>query len=198
VKRYAPATARNRGPILDVLRAVLPQRGTVLEVASGSGEHAVCLARALPELVWQPSDPDPAARASIAAWSAEAGLANLRAPLTLDVRRDGLAMPDLVAIVAVNMVHIAPWQATEGLLAGAGGALPTGGLLYLYGPYFRAGHPTVASNAAFDAELRAQDPSWGLRSLEAVTAAAVAVGLHLDRVVEMPANNLSVVYRRTA
>jgi hypothetical protein len=198
VKRFAPATARNRGPILEVLRAVLPRRGTVLEVASGSGEHAVYFARELPELVWQPSDPDPAARASIVVWSAEAGLANLRAPLALDVRRDGLAMPDLVAIVAINMVHIAPWQAAEGLLAGAAAALPAGGVLYLYGPYFRDGHPTVPSNAAFDAELRAQDQSWGIRSLEAVTAAATAVGLRLDRVVEMPANNLSVVYRRSA
>jgi hypothetical protein len=198
VKRYAPATARNRGPILEVLRAVLPQGGTVLEIASGSGEHAVYFARALPELVWQPSDPDPAARASIAAWSAEAGLANLRAPLALDVRRDGLAMPDLVAVVAINMVHIAPWSATEGLLAGTAAALPAGGVLYLYGPYLRAGHPTTASNAAFDAELRAQDQSWGIRSLDAVTAAATDAGLHLDRVVEMPANNLSVVYRRSA
>ena len=196
MKRHAPATARNREPILAVLRQVLPARGTVLEIASGTGEHAVYFARELPHLTWQPSDPSAEARASIAAWMAEARLPNLRPPLAIDATGGTFAVPDLAAILAINMVHISPWSATEGLVAAAGTALPTGGILLLYGPYKRGGRHTAPSNAAFDAELRAQDPSWGVRDLEAVTELAVAAGLVLDRVVQMPANNLCVAFRR--
>lgn len=195
-KRHAPATARNREAILAVLRAVLPPRGTVLEVASGTGEHAVYFARALPQLTWQPSDPSAEARASIAAWAAEAKLANLRPPLAIDATVDAFAVAELAAVVAINMVHISLWAATEGLVAGAAKALPGGGVLLLYGPYRQGGRHTAPSNAAFDAELRAQDPSWGVRDLEAVTDLATAAGLVLDRVVPMPANNLCVAYKR--
>lgn len=196
MKRDAPATARNREPILAVLRAVLPPAGTVLEIASGTGQHAVHFARALVGLTWQPSDPDPAARASIAAWAAEARLANLRPPLAIDVVSGSFDVPDVAAVVAVNMVHISPWEATLGLLRGAAAALPVGGPLYLYGPYRRGGTHTAPTNAMFDVELRARNPAWGVRDLEALEAAAAAEDLRLDHVVEMPANNLSVTFRR--
>jgi hypothetical protein len=196
VKRHAPATARNREPILAVLRQVLPARGTVLEIASGTGEHAVYFARELPHLTWQPSDPSAEARTSIAAWAAEARLPNLRPPLAIDATGGNFAVPDLAAILAINMVHISPWSATEGLVAGAGAALPTRGILLLYGPYKQDGRHTAPSNAAFDAELRAEDPSWGVRDLEAVTELAGAAGLVLDRIVQMPANNLCLAFRR--
>lgn len=196
MKRHAPATNRNREPILAVLRAVLPAQGTVLEIASGTGEHAVYFARALPHLAWQPSDPSAEARASIAAWAAEAKLANLRPPLAVDAAAGAFPVPDLAAVVAINMVHISPWSATEGLVAASAAALSADGVLLLYGPYKQGGRHTAPSNAAFDAELRAQDPSWGVRDLEAVTELATAAGLVLDRVVQMPANNLCVAYRR--
>jgi len=198
VKRDAPATARNREPILAVLRTILPPAGTVLEIASGTGQHAVHFARALAGLTWQPSDPDPAARASIAAWAAEARLANLRPPLAIDVVSGSFDVPDVAAVVTINMVHISPWEATLGLLRGAAAALPAGGPLYLYGPYRRGGTHTAPTNAMFDAELRAQNPAWGVRDLEAVEAAAAVEGLRLHRFVEMPANNLSVTFRRVA
>lgn len=198
MKRDAPATARNREPILAVLRTILPPAGTVLEIASGTGQHAVHFARALAGLTWQPSDPDPAARASIAAWAAEARLANLRPPLAIDVVSGSFDVPDVAAVVTINMVHISPWEATLGLLRGAAAALPAGGPLYLYGPYRRGGTHTAPTNAMFDAELRAQNPAWGVRDLEAVEAAAAVEGLRLHRFVEMPANNLSVTFRRVA
>ncbi|MBZ9647834.1 class I SAM-dependent methyltransferase [Sphingobium sp. 3R8] len=194
-KRYAPATERNRDAIVAVLRDQLPSSGLVLEVASGSGEHAVHFAVAFPSLDWQPSDPDPAALASIAAWRAEADLSNLRSPIRLDATGEWPnAQAD--AIVCINMIHIAPWQATLGLLKGAGEALSPGGLLYLYGPYARAGVDTAPSNLAFDVSLKARDPRWGLRSVEDVVAAADAQGLGLDRLVDMPANNLSLLFRK--
>jgi hypothetical protein len=196
VKRYAPATARNREPILAVLRAVLPPQGTVLEIASGTGEHAIYFARALPQLTWQPSDPSAEARASISAWAAEARLPNLRPPIDIDTTGGKLAIADLAAVVAINMVHISPWSATEGLVAGAAKALTAGGVLLLYGPYQQGGRHTAPSNAAFDAELRAQNAAWGVRDLEAVTELAANAGLALDRVVQMPANNLCVAFRR--
>lgn len=195
LRRYAPATERNRDAILGVLREELPSSGLVLEVASGSGEHAIHFAAVLPDLDWQPSDPDPAALASIAAWREEAGLANLRAPIRLDA-----AAPWPVdradAILCINMVHISPWIATLGLLRGAGACLPPGGLLYLYGPYLRDDVETASSNLAFDASLKARDPQWGLRRVEDVIAAADAQGLRFNRLVEMPANNLSLLFRR--
>lgn len=193
---YAPATARNREPILAVLRRLLPAEGLVLEVASGTGEHAVHFAAGLPALTWQPSDPDPALRGSIAAHAAEAGLANLCAPLALDATAEPWPLAAADAVVCINMIHIAPWRACAGLIAGASRLLPPGGPLVLYGPFRRADVPTAPSNERFDASLRAQDPSWGLRDLEAVTALALTHGLALDETVEMPANNLIVVYRR--
>lgn len=194
-KRHAPATQRNRDAITDILRDALPSSGLVLEVASGSGEHAVHFAAAFPALDWQPTDPDPAALASIAAWRADANLPNLRAPMQLDAAGDWpFAQAD--AILCINMIHISPWAATLGLLRGAGAALPPGGLLYLYGPYTRVGVDTAPSNLAFDASLKARDPRWGLRGVEDVIAAADMQRLRFDRLIEMPANNLSLLFRR--
>ncbi|KKW91202.1 DUF938 domain-containing protein [Sphingobium chungbukense] len=195
-KRFAPATLRNRDAILAVLREALPPSGLVLEVASGSGEHAIHFAAALHALDWQPSDPDPAALASIEAWRAEAGLANVRSPIRLDAEADW-PMDRADAILCINMVHISPWTATLGLLRGAGRVLPPGGLLYLYGPYLQADVETARSNLAFDASLRARDPRWGIRAIEDVIAAAQVQDLAFDGLVEMPANNLSLLFRRT-
>ncbi len=179
-----------------MLRDALPSAGQVLEVASGTGEHAVHFARTFPHLDWQPSDPDEAALRSIQAWRAQVGLPNLRAPIRLDVRDEDWPTARADAILCINMVHISPWAATQALMKGARRQLPGGGLLYLYGPYRRAGIPTAPSNEAFDLSLKARDPSWGLRSLEEVVERAAACDLELDRVVEMPANNLSVLFRR--
>lgn len=193
---YAPAVARNRAPILDVLRRVLPARGLVLEVASGSGEHADFFAAALPHLEWQPSDRDPRALRSIAAFRAAGGATNLLPPLTLDAASDTWPIARADAVVAINMIHIAPWSAAEGLMAGAARLLPASGVLYLYGPYKEGGRHTAPSNEAFDADLRARDPSWGVRDLGEVIALAARHGLvHVETVV-MPANNRSVVFRR--
>lgn len=193
----SPAVARNAGPILEVLQAHLPARGEVLEIAAGSGEHAVAFAAALPGLDWTPSDPSPAARASIAAWAGTAKLPNLRQPLALDVL-DPATWPNgpVQAVVCINMIHISPWAATEGLMALAGGLLGPGGLLALYGPYREADVPLAASNAAFDASLKSRDPAWGLRDRDAVTAAAKAEGLTLTLRTAMPANNLMLLFRR--
>lgn len=190
----APAALRNRGPILEVLRRVLPAEGTVLEVASGSGQHVIHFAEALPGLRFQPSDPDGDARRSVEAWRVESGLANVAPPIELDVRG---AWPTTAfdAIVAINMVHISPWSATLALLAGAAERLPIGGPLVLYGPYRVDGRHTAESNAAFDESLRSRDPAWGVRDLTDVEAAAAAVGLRLDERVAMPANNLTLVFR---
>lgn len=190
----SPAVARNREPILAVLREVLGTHQAILEVASGSGEHAFYFAYSLPQVVWHPSDASAAARSSITAWRSEGGPPNLRPPLALDVIRRPWPYVDYDALVCINMLHISPWAATEALLAEAGENLPTGGVLYLYGPFKRDGRHTAASNAAFDDDLRRRDAQWGLRDLEAVVALAEAHGLLLDRVVEMPANNLSVVF----
>ncbi|MEK6349401.1 MAG: DUF938 domain-containing protein [Burkholderia sp.] len=195
---HAPAAERNREPILAVLREVLPAQGTVLEIASGSGQHAVHFAAALPHLAWQPTDPDPDALASIAAWAADAALPNLRAPRQLDVRADDWPLDAADAVVCINMIHIAPWEAACALIAGAARVLGDGGVLLLYGPYRRNGEHTAPSNAAFHAQLRRRDPAWGVRDLEAVTELAQAAGFEPERVVEMPANNLSVAFRRRA
>lgn len=196
--RESPAASRNAGPILSVLGAHLPARGRVLEAAAGTGQHAAAFARALPGLDWTPSDPDPDARASIAAWRAGADLPNLRPPLALDVA-DPAAWPEgpFDAVVCINMVHISPWSATEGLMAGAASALASpGGLLALYGPYWEAGVEPAPGNLAFDADLKRRNPDWGLRDLDAVTALARANGLVLTRRVAMPANNLTLLFRR--
>lgn len=195
-RRFAPATERNRGPILDLLARVLPPAGLVLEIASGTGEHAVFFGRHLPHLTWQPTDVDGAARASIVAWTAEAGLDNVPPPLALDAAQPNWPIDRADAMVSINMVHIAPWTAAVGLLGGAARTLEIGAPLMLYGPFKREGRHTAASNEAFDQNLRRQDPAWGVRDLEAVAAAADAAGLALEEIAEMPANNLSLVFRR--
>jgi hypothetical protein len=194
-RRFAPATERNRDPIAGVLREALPERGTVLEVASGTGQHVVHFAGLFPDLDWQPSDSDPDAIASIAAWIEESDLANVRPPIQLDAAGIWPAV-NADAILCINMVHISPWVATEGLMRGAGALLGQGAPLVLYGPYRRVEVPTAPSNEAFDASLRARNPEWGLRDLEAVRAAGKANGLELERLVEMPANNLTIVFRK--
>ncbi|MBW8303355.1 MAG: DUF938 domain-containing protein [Brevundimonas sp.] len=193
----SPAVERNTAPILAVLKAHLPARGRVLEIAAGSGEHAVAFAGALPGLEWTPSDPSAVARASIAAWAGAAGLANLRPPLALDVL-DEAGWPEgpFAAVVCINMIHISPWAATEGLMRLAGRVLPVGGLLATYGPYREAEVPLAPSNAAFDESLKGRDPAWGLRDREAVAAEARAAGLALTRRVEMPAENLMLLFRK--
>jgi hypothetical protein len=195
-RRHAPATLRNRDPILAVLREVLPPCGLVLEIASGSGEHAVFFARALPEHTWQPSDPSPEARASIALWRQEDGSANLQPPIALDAADEKWPLAHADAIVCINMVHISPWEATLGLMRGAGLILPAGAPLVLYGPFLRADQPLAPSNATFDADLKARDPRWGLRDLDTVCDVAMAQGLSREPVIAMPANNLMVVLRR--
>ena len=195
-KRHAPATARNRDAIVAVLDDWLPPGGTVLEVASGSGEHVVHFAAAFPQLDWQPSDPDPAGLASIAAWSAEAGRANIAPPLALDAAAPDWPLHRADAILCINMVHISPWAATLGLFAGAARILSAGAALILYGPYLDPEVPTAESNLAFDASLRARDPAWGLRDLDAVKGAAAAAGLDFAERRAMPANNLMLLFRR--
>jgi SAM-dependent methyltransferase len=195
-RRHAPATLRNRDPILAVLRDVLPARGRVLEVASGSGEHAVYFARALPDLAWLPSDPSPEARASIAVWRQEEGSANLQPPVALDAADEAWPVDHADAIVCINMIHISPWAATLGLMRGAGRILPAGAPLVLYGPFVIDGSSLAPSNAAFDADLKARDPRWGLRDLDTVCEVASAHGLLRESVVAMPANNLMLVLRR--
>lgn len=192
----APAVARNRDPILAVLQRVLPIRGTVLEIASGTGEHAVHFAAGLSHLTWQPTDPNAEALQSIAAHRASANLPNLLPPLELDASTSRWPLDRADAVVCINMIHIAPWAAAEGLMAGAGRVLAPGGVLYLYGPFKENGGHTAPSNAAFDASLRAQDPQWGVRDLDDVSALARRHGLDLVERVAMPANNLSVVFRR--
>ncbi len=196
MRRHAPAVARNRAAILDALRPHLPARGLVLEVASGSGEHTAHFAEALPHLAFQPSDPDPAARSSIDAWGQD--LVNVRPALTLDAAVETWPIERADAVVCINMIHIAPWEATAGLISGAARRLPPGGTLFLYGPYLRSGVPTAPGNAAFDQDLRARNPAWGLRSLDAVAELAAAHGLPAPQIVEMPANNLSLVFHATS
>ncbi len=195
---FAPAAARNGAVILDVLRDVLPRSGQVLEVASGSGEHVVRFATALPDLRWQPTDPDPRALRSIIAHARAAGLPNLLAPVELDVRTRAWPVTQADAIVCINMIHIAPWAATEGLMAGASRLLSEGGLLYLYGPFRIDGAHTAPSNAQFDEDLRARDHDWGVRDIGAVLTVAAEQSLHLVEQIAMPANNLSVVLKKAA
>lgn len=194
--RHAPATLRNRKPILAVLRRVLPGAGTVLEIGSGSGEHAAYFAAALAPLRWQPSDASDANFASITGWAREHGASTVEAPLPIDAAAEIWPVARADAMFSANVIHIAPWNVAEGMLRGAGRVLPPGAPLVLYGPFMREGAHTAATNAAFDAELRRRDPSWGIRDLGAVARAADTHGLSLDDVAEMPANNLTVVFRR--
>ena len=195
-RQYAPATVRNRDFILDVLRNVLPTTGIILEVASGSGEHVVHFARSLPSLVFQPSDPEPDALRSISAWTKATNVTSVRAPIVLDALQSSWPIASADGIICINMVHISPWDATVGLIKGAAAILPPGSPLYFYGPYKRKGFTTAPSNEAFDRNLRDRNPTWGLRDLEAVAAIAQSLGFSVPAVTEMPANNLSVVFRR--
>ena len=196
IRQFAPSAQRNRDPILAVLRETLPAKGLVLEIASGSGEHAMHFAAALPGLSFQPSDPNAEARASIDAWAKEAALPNLLPALALDASTRGWPLARADAVICINMIHISPWAATQGLIAEAARLLPPGGPLYLYGPYRQSGVPLAPSNAAFDESLRGRDPRWGLRELDTVAALAAAAGFGPPEVTAMPANNLSVVFRK--
>jgi hypothetical protein len=210
-RKFAPATQRNREPILSVLREVLPQKGLVLEISSGSGEHAICFAPQFPQHYWLPSDPDPTALESIVAWQQEQPTQTLLPPISLDVSQPHwpesvqqlMTQPPLIdipiaAIVNINMIHISPWSATLGLMAGAEALLPIGGVLYLYGPYKQNGVHTAPSNEAFDDMLRSRNPEWGVRDLETVIAVAEKHHLHWHKTIEMPANNLSIVFTASA
>ncbi len=195
-REYAPATLRNRDFILGILRDVLPTRGLILEIASGSGEHVVHFARNLPDLVFQPSDREPDALHSVAAWVKATCVTNVRAPMVLDASQSPWPIALADGIICINMVHISRWDTTLGLIRGAAAILPSTAPLYLYGPFRREGFATAPSNQAFDRSLRDRDPTWGLRDLEAVAAFAQSVGFSVPTVTEMPANNLSVVFRR--
>ncbi len=192
-----PATTRNRAPILAALQAHLPAGGgLLLEVASGSGQHGAWMVAQLPGWRWQPTDPEAAARESIAAWRAHSGAPGLLPPLALDVRAPAWPVAAAEAIFCANMVHIAPWDCTLGLLDGAGRTLAPGGRLLLYGPFKVGGAHTAPSNAAFDESLRRRDPQWGVRDREAVEAAAAAAGLAVIARESMPANNQLLVFLR--
>ena len=195
-RRHAPATERNREPIAAILRDVLPATGTVLEIASGTGEHAVHFARAFPDLVWRPSDPDLDALASIRGWAEAARLNNVRPPFLLDAASSEWPIEAADAILCINMIHISPWAATEGLMAGAARLLPPGGPLVLYGPFIQPGVETAPSNLGFDENLRARNPAWGIRRLEDVIALAGRHGLDCEAVHAMPANNLTITLRK--
>jgi SAM-dependent methyltransferase len=196
LRQHAPSAERNREPILAVLERVLPATGTVLEIASGTGQHAIHFAAALPDLVWQPSDLDGEARASIAAWTAHSGLTNVRPPLAIDVRDASWGIEAAAAIVCINMIHISPWASAQGLIGGAGRLLGPGGVLFLYGPYRRGGAHTAPTNAAFDDQLQSRNPAWGVRNMEDVVALAEAAGFDADEPIAMPANNFSLVFRK--
>lgn len=199
---HAPATARNRDYILEALKKALPESGTILEAASGTGEHAVYMAPQLPGRLWLPTDVDAGRLESIAAWAKAEPSPNLLPPMTLDVCSERWPVEEttpempVTAILAINLIHIAPWKVCLGLMAGAGRILPKGGVLYLYGPYKIDGQHTAPSNEAFDTKLRREDPAWGVRNLNDVEAAAGNAGLVLDEVMDMPANNLSVIFTK--
>jgi len=196
VRRSAPAALRNREPIAEVLSGWLPQEGLVLEVASGSGEHAIYFAERFPKLDWQPSDVDPGALSSIAGWREESGLTNVRAPLIIDAASPGWPLDRADAVLSINMVHISPWRSALGLLDGAARLLMSGAPLVMYGPWLKDDIPTVESNLAFDADLKRRDAQWGLRRIEDFTAAAEERGFEFAATRAMPANNLMLLYRR--
>jgi SAM-dependent methyltransferase len=191
---HAAATERNREPILEVLRRTLPASGLVLEIASGTGQHAAFFACALPALRWQPSDASAAHLDSIRAWSAASGADNIAPAVLLDVERQPWPVSHADAVVNINMIHIAPWSATEALFEGAARILAPRGVLFLYGPFKRDGHHTAESNQRFDERLRAEDPRWGVRDLADVERVARVAGFRAPEVVPMPANNLSLVF----
>jgi len=195
-KWSTPSAERNKGPILDVLARVLPRRGLVLEIASGTGQHVMHFAKALPDLTWQPSDPDAELRESIALRVREEQRANVKSPIDLDVTKLPWPLRAADAVLAINMIHIAPWSATLALFQGAEALLSREDVLFLYGPYRRFGRHISEGNAQFDLDLRAQNPEWGVRDLEAVSDVAAGSGFALAEIVEMPANNLSLVFNR--
>jgi SAM-dependent methyltransferase len=195
---HAAATERNREPILDLLRRVLPPAGLVLEIASGTGQHVAHFARALPALKWQPSDPSPPHRDSVRAWTRAAAVENVADPVALDVESWPWPVTSADAILNINMIHIAPWPVALALFQGAARVLPAGGVLFLYGPFKRGGAHTAESNQRFDERLRGEDPRWGVRDLEDVQAVAVEAGFEEAEIVAMPANNLSLVFQRRA
>jgi SAM-dependent methyltransferase len=190
------AAERNKGPILDVLARVLPEQGVVLEIASGTGQHVVHFAKALPGLMWQPSDPDPEFRESIAVRVRDEHLPNVHPPIDLDVTRLPWPVRTADAVLSINMIHVAPWSATPALFEGAKVLLPARQVLFLYGAYRRDGGFASESDAQFDLVLRAQNPEWGLRDLETVSEVADRVGFALAEIVDMPANNISLVFTR--
>lgn len=196
MKRHAPATARNSEPLAEVLAGELPNEGLVLEIASGTGEHAVFMARRFPALDWQPSDCATDALHSVDAWAQEAGLANLRPAIALDAAAGDWPVESAAAVLCVNMVHISPWQATVGLFEGAGRVLASGAPLILYGPFLEADVDPAPSNLAFDESLKTRDPAWGLRQVGELDGLARANRLSRAARHIMPANNLVLVYRR--
>lgn len=195
-KRSAPAALRNREPIAEVLRDWLPASGLVLEIASGTGEHAAHFAKALRDLEWQPSDIEPLSLASIEDWRRESHLANLRRPIELDASSDEWPIDAADAVLSINMVHISPWSSALGLIAGSARILPNGGVLILYGPWKKAGVETAPSNLAFDADLKRRNPEWGLRLVEDFAAAAEQAGFGLEDERQMPANNRMLLFRK--
>jgi hypothetical protein len=194
-RRSAPAALRNRGPIADVLHEWLPESGVVLEIASGTGEHAVHFAKAFPALEWQPSDVHADALSSIASWRDDAGLSNLRAPVALDAASPDWPVGQAAAVLSINMVHISPWASAVGLLDGAARVLSAGGPLILYGPWLADDIETASGNLVFDADLKRRDPAWGLRHVEDFAAEARTRGLHLRDRRAMPASNLMLLFR---
>ncbi|MDJ0846463.1 DUF938 domain-containing protein [Crocosphaera sp.] len=200
LKQYAPATQRNREPILEVLLRVLPSSGNILELASGTGEHSLFFAPAFSPRLWIPSDPNPIARDSIEAWRQESLIDNIQSPLNINVEDDRWVIEteklNITTIININMIHISPWNACLGLMEGAKRILPSGGILYLYGPYKQEGKHTAPSNKSFDQSLRSQNPEWGVRNLEDVVKVAEDKGFILQEKIEMPANNLSVIFKK--
>jgi len=193
-----PAPERNKGPILEVLQRILPRRGRVLELASGSGQHVVFFAEHLPELTFLPSDLDESHLESIRAWIAHHALPNVEPPQRLDVCAADYGVGSVDAIFGANLLHIAPWMCAEGVFAGARRHLLPGGVLALYGPFHVGGRPTAESNAAFDADLRRRDPRWGVRDVDAIGALAEEAGLVPRERVAMPANNQILIFDKPA
>lgn len=195
-QRHSPAAERNAAGILEVLQRVLPNSGTVLEIASGGGQHAIYFAEALANLQWQPTDLDRESMSSIAIRLKESSANNILPPLVLDVCTQPWPLESASAMLCVNMIHISPWSCCEALMAGASTVLSSGAPLVLYGPYLVDGEPTAASNTAFDESLRARNPEWGIRNLEVVKQCAAAAGLDLVERIDMAANNMCLVFRR--
>ena len=196
-QRHAPATLRNRDAIVEVLRAILPDRGTILEIASGTGEHIVYFGRTFPCLTFQPSDPDPACCQSIAAWTRREAVANVLPPLQLDAQAAQWDIAKPAAILCINMVHISPWESSIGLFEKAGKLLDTGAPLFLYGPYLRDGVETAPGNLAFERSLKSRNLRWGLRDVADMDALAAKNGFSRESLIEMPANNISLIYRKS-